>query len=140
APRLTPSRHPVSERPGSPARSGCSAPDCLASSQSLAAIPHLRSPDKKPRQRSSVMQFRIKQLSLAVGAALTAGISGHVFALAPADFNSTPGDTEEVWVSGSSGQDPGFATAVARMCVAGSLDKYNDGTAQTAFFCSINTT
>jgi ABC-type phosphate transport system substrate-binding protein len=83
------------------------------------------------------MQFRVKQLSLAVGAALTTGMAGHALALDPTQFSTS--DTEQIYVSGSSGQDPGLVTAIARLCVAGTMDLYKDGTSQAAYFCSITT-
>ena len=83
------------------------------------------------------MQLKIKQLSLAVGSALAAGFAGHALALPPSAFDA---NTSEVYVSGSSGQDPGIAVAMARICLPGTLDQYTDTSNFSAFFCSANPT
>src|SRR5215831_9556519 len=83
------------------------------------------------------MQLKIKQLSLAVGSALAAGFAGHALALPPSAFDA---NTSEVYMSGSSGQDPGIAVAMARICLPGTLDQYTDTSNFSAFFCSANPT
>jgi len=83
------------------------------------------------------MQLKIKQLSLAVGSALAAGFAGHALALPPSAFDV---NTSEVFMSGSSGQDPGIAVAMARMCLPGTLDQFGDTSNFNAYFCSANPT
>jgi hypothetical protein len=86
-----------------------------------------------------MQQLQMKQLSIAVAAAFASAMAADASALVASEFNSSPNDTAEIWLSGSSGQDPGLNAAISRMCVAGTLDKYADGSAQAAFFCSTNT-
>src|SRR5262252_5649414 len=83
------------------------------------------------------MQFKVKQLSLAVGSALAAGMASQALALPPGAFDGT---VVQVYVSGSSGQDAGIPVAMARICTPGSMDQYIDTSNFNAFFCSTNST
>lgn len=77
-----------------------------------------------------------KLLSAAVGAAF-AGLAGQALALPASDFNSTPGDTAESWISGASAQDETLKATIARYCTPGTLDLYEKNSNQRAFFCAV---
>jgi hypothetical protein len=77
-------------------------------------------------------KFQVKRLAVAVGAALA---SGAAFALPPGDYNPT--DTEDVYISGASALQASFNAALARLCIPGTLDKYNAGSNYEAYFCSV---
>jgi len=72
-------------------------------------------------------------------AAVALAVTGRAYALPPSDYNSTPGDTLDVFVSGSSAQDPGLELLVRVLCDADTLDIYRDldpsKSSQRVFFC-----
>lgn len=82
--------------------------------------------------------FKLNPVAALLAASLTAA-AGSALALPVADFNSTPGDTVELFVSGATAQENGLRRTVARMCAVGSLDIYRF-TNQEAGFCTINKT
>jgi hypothetical protein len=94
------------------------------------------------------MQFRTKKLALALGAAFSAVAAVPAFALAPASYtppnNNVPngpgGSAIEVFISGASAQDTGLRAVIARMCTVGTLDRYDLGSTQAAFYCTPLTT
>lgn len=82
--------------------------------------------------------MKLNILSLAAVAAL--GVSaGSAFALSPAQYQVTAGDTAELFISGATAQEAGLRNTLARMCTVGSLDVYQFSNQQAAF-CTINKT
>jgi hypothetical protein len=82
-----------------------------------------------------------KQLTLSAAALAVAaliGAAGSAQALPVSAYNSTAGDTLDLYVSGATAQENGLRRAVARMCAVGSLDIYRFAN-QEAQFCTINT-
>lgn len=82
--------------------------------------------------------MKLNRLSLAVAAALSAS-AGASFALPVADYQSTAGDTAELFISGATAQENALRNTVSRMCAVGSLTTYRF-TNQEAMFCTINKT
>ena len=67
-------------------------------------------------------------------------LAGAAFALPISQYQSTPGDTAELYISGATAQENGLRNTLARMCTVGSLDIYQDASSplQQAAFCTIN--
>jgi len=82
--------------------------------------------------------MKLKIISAIVAAAF-GGFTGNSFALPVAAYQSTAGDTAELFVSGATAQENGLRLTVSRMCTPGSLDVYRF-TNQEAQFCTINKT
>jgi len=79
------------------------------------------------------MKFRMKTLCAAVGAALSTTAGLPALALPPGSYS--PATTTDVYISGASAQDQGLRAVIARLCVPGTLDRYDNGSNQTAFLC-----
>lgn len=82
--------------------------------------------------------FKLNPVAALIAASLATAV-GSAIALPVTDFNSTAGDTAELFVSGATAQENGLRRTVARMCAVGSLDIYRF-TNQEAQFCTINKT
>lgn len=75
-----------------------------------------------------------------IAGAVAAAFSGQALALTPSQFNSTAGDTLEVYIGGASAQDQGVVALGRRLCAVGTMDFYQSGSNHRAIFCTPNTT
>lgn len=82
--------------------------------------------------------MNLKKISVAVAAALAGVASSGAFALSAAQYNSTPGDTLDVFVSGASAQDGALERLFRNTCDAGTLDIFRAGSNQRVLFCRIS--
>lgn len=80
------------------------------------------------------MKFRMNTLCAAVGAALGSALAAPAFALPASDY--ALGNVTDVYISGASAQDQGLRAVVARLCVPGTMDRFDYGSNHTAFFCT----
>ncbi|MEO8039235.1 MAG: hypothetical protein ABI794_10730, partial [Betaproteobacteria bacterium] len=78
------------------------------------------------------MKFRMNTLYVAVGAALGSAVAAPAFALPASQY--ALGNVTDVYISGASAQDQGLRAVVARLCVPGTMDRFDNGSNQTAFF------
>lgn len=65
-------------------------------------------------------------------------VSASVMGLPASEYNSTPGDTLDIFITGSSSQDEVFDRWVRSACLRESVDIYKAGQNQRVFFCRIN--
>lgn len=82
--------------------------------------------------------MNMKKISAAVAATLAGVVSSAAFALPASQYNSTPGDTLDVFVSGASAQDGALERLFRNSCDAGTLDIYRAGSNQRVLFCRIS--
>ena len=82
--------------------------------------------------------MKINLISALVAAAI-GSMASSAMALAPSQFQSSPGDTLELYISGATAQENGLTAAMRTLCTAGSLDTYL-ATNQFAHFCTIDKT
>lgn len=82
--------------------------------------------------------MNLKKISVAIAATLAGVASSGAFALSAAQYNSTPGDTLDVFVSGASAQDGALERLFRNTCDAGTLDIYRAGSNQRVLFCRIS--
>lgn len=82
--------------------------------------------------------MNLKKISAAVAAALAGAVTSTAFALPATDYNATPGDTLDVFVSGASAQDGALERLFRNSCDAGTLDIFRDGSNQRVLFCRIS--
>ncbi|MBI5462532.1 MAG: hypothetical protein HY941_10140 [Gammaproteobacteria bacterium] len=81
--------------------------------------------------------MNLNKISAAVTAALTGLVASTAFALPASQYNSTPGDTLDVFVGGASAQDNALERLFRNACDVGTLDIFRT-TNQRVLFCRIS--
>lgn len=82
--------------------------------------------------------MNLKKVSAAVTATLAGLVTGTALALPASQYNATPGDTLDVFISGASAQDEALERLLRNTCVSGTLDIYRAGGNQRVLFCRIS--
>ena len=81
--------------------------------------------------------MNMNKISAAVTAALAGLVASTAFALPASQYNSTPGDTLDVFIGGASAQDNALERLFRNACNVGTLDIFRT-TNQRVMFCTIN--